>query len=243
MRQEGRTHREIVSALKISLGTAWLWLKEVHITPEQKRDIEKRRTKHTFTPEEKARVLQRLAIAREERTYSTQELLDKIRNFHAKHGRIPLKREFNSLRAYRLHFGSWNDAIIQAGFEPNPVLFAKKFVAKDGHVCDSFSEKVIDDWLGAQGIEHRRSISYGTTKYTADFGLADNVVLEFFGLAKVQVAYDAVITKKRMLAKELGWRMIEMYPDDVYPNKLSLILGTNPEFEWSRRIINMNHST
>jgi hypothetical protein len=50
-------------------------------------------------------------------------------------------------REYQQRFGSWNNAIRLAGFEPNSVIFSKKFLAKDGHVCDSYAEKIIDDWL------------------------------------------------------------------------------------------------
>lgn len=235
MREKGKTHREIAHELHISTCTAWLWIKEVQITPEQRQAIHDRRVRHKFTPEEKALVLQRLAKVRDEQRYSPEELLDKIRHFFAKHGRIPLKREFNSLRVYRLHFGSWNNAIRVAGFEPNPVLFANKFIAQDGHACDSFTEKVIDDWLHEHGFAHSRNIAYGNTRYTADFGLGNNIVLEFFGLANVQKEYDAIISKKRELARKLGWHLIEMYPEDIYPNKLPLFLGTHPEFEWCRR--------
>lgn len=236
MRENGKTHREISKILGVSVGRACDWVRHVHISPEQKQAIFDRRTKHVFTPEERIVVLERLKKAREESKYTAEELLEKIRSFHTKHGRIPLKREFNSLRVYRQHFGSWNAAIIKAGFTPNPVLSAKKFTASDGHQCDSFTEKVIDDWLYAHGIGHRRMIPYGSTKYTADFGLADDVVLEFFGLARVQAVYDAAISKKRALARKFGWHMVEAYPEDIYPNKLPLLLGTAHDFEWGRRI-------
>lgn len=236
MRHDGKTHREIAAALGISLGSADLWIKNVLITPEQKQAIQDRRHQHKFTPTERERVLRRLAKARDEQRYSAEELLDKIRNFHAKHGRIPLKREFNSLRVFRQHFGSWNNAIVEAGFNPNPVLFAKKFKAKDGHVCDSFSEKIIDDWLHDNDFTHVRNVRYGSTKFTADFGLGNNTVLEFFGLAKVQKEYDAIILTKRRLARTLGWHFIEIYPEDMYPSKLPLFFGVNQDFEWCRRI-------
>lgn len=236
MRREGSTHREIAATLGISTGTADLWVKGISITPEQKRAIEERRNTHRFTPEERIVVLARLAKAREEQRYSSEELIEKIKEFHVIHGRIPLKRDFNSLRIYRQHFGSWNNAIRVAGFEPNPVLFSKRHVARDGHVCDSFTEKVIDDWLFENGFVHERNVPYGATKFTADFQLFDRHVIEFFGLARVQKAYDEIIITKRRLARNLGWNLIEIYPEDMFPNKLPLILGTNRDFSWRRRI-------
>ena len=77
---------------------------------------------------------------------TNQELILRIKRFNKKHGRIPLKREFNSTYIlYLKRFGGWNNAVRIAGFNPNPVFFAKKFIALDGHVCDSFAEKIIDD--------------------------------------------------------------------------------------------------
>ena len=78
---------------------------------------------------------------------SKEELYKQIKEFYKKNKRIPLKREFPHYDAIRARFGTWNKAIEAAGFEPNPVMFSKKFIAKDGHICDSFSEKIIDDWL------------------------------------------------------------------------------------------------
>lgn len=236
LRRHGKTHREIARELGVSRSRVCDWVRHIRITSDQKQAIFDRRNKHKFTAEEKEAVLKRLAKAREEQRYTPEELLEKIREFHSVHGRIPLKREFNSLRVYKLHFGSWNNAIIKAGFEPNAVLFSKKFVAQDGHVCDSFTEKVIDDWLFTNGLEHERGVPYGSTKYTADFKLGNGAILEFFGLAKVQKEYDAIILKKRILARELHWHLIEIYPEDMYPNKLPLLLGTHREFEWGRKI-------
>ena len=157
--------------------------------------------------------------------YSDEDLLDKIRDFYTQNGRIPLKREFNALRIYTIRFGSWNKAVKKAGFETNPVLFSKRFVANDGHVCDSFTERIIDNWLSANNITHERNTRYGKTKFTADFKIGSDIFIEFFGLAGVQKTYDKNIEKKRLLAKEMNCRLIEIYPNDIYPeNKLSVLL-------------------
>ena len=227
LRKAGKTHREIADALHISLSTAWLWLKEVRITQEQKHEIERRRRRHKFTDKENIAVTKRLRPFQYKNQYSDQALLDKIKDFYKTNERIPLKREFNALKIYRDRFGSWNNAIKKAGFETNPVLFAKKFIANDGHQCDSFTEKVIDDWLSLNNIEHQRQIRYGTTKFRADFGLKPDVIIEFFGLSGVQLDYDQVISRKKILAKKLGWNLIEVYPNDLYPiNKLPQLLGS-----------------
>ena len=225
LRRKGKTNREIANLLHISLGTACLWLRKIKLTQLQRQAIADRRRRHTFTSEEKTHVIKRLRPFQYKTQYSDDDLLDKIRDFHSKNGRIPLKREFNALKIYRDRFGTWNNAIAKAGFEVNPVLFSKKFTANDGHTCDSFSEKVVDDWLYSKGIKHRRSVRYGKEKVNCDFVIEPNIMLEFFGLAGVQKKYDAIIQRKRKLSQMLGLKLIEIYPDDIYPkNKLPQLL-------------------
>lgn len=55
-----------------------------------------------------------------------KDIIKQIKKFYAKHKRIPTKREFRGDTVASRRFGSWNEAIKAAGFEPNPVLFAKK---------------------------------------------------------------------------------------------------------------------
>jgi len=211
--------------LGISLGTAWLWLKGIQISPQQKQAIEKRRNVGHWNEDERRLLGRRLKPFQFKIRYTDEELLNKIRLFYEKHGRIPLKKEFNALKIYRDRFGSWNSAIKRAGFETNPVLFAKRHIARDGHTCDSFTEKIIDDWLNENKIPHKRNVRYGTAKSNADFLIYENTVVEFYGLAGVQDKYDQIIARKRLLAKQLGWKLIEIYPDDIYPkNKLSILL-------------------
>jgi len=226
LRSIGLTHREIARKLAIGTGTAHVWTKEVAITPEQKAAIQNRRRQHQWTQEDRAEVKKRLAPFYLARKYSPESLLQKIRDFYRKNGRIPLKREFNAWQLYANTFGSWNKAIQAAGFDTNPVLFSKKFTAGDGHACDSFTEKVIDDWLFEYGITHTRNAPYGTTRMTADFKIGTDIIIEFFGLAGVQKHYDANIEKKRVLANELGYRLIELYPAHIYPvNRLDEIFA------------------
>lgn len=224
LRTKGKTHREISKKLGISLGTAHLWTKNIGITPKQKKEIEQRRNKRQWNEHQKAEIAKRLKQYRTK--YSDEDLLNKIKRFYEIYERIPLKREFNAWHIYTARFGSWNKAVIAAGFDPNPVLFSKKFIAKDGHTCHSFTEKVIDDWFFAHDIKHERHVCYRGTKFTADFLIEPNVFIEFFGLAGAQKSYDAIIEKKRYLSKKLKYQLIEIYPDDIYPkNKLSTILS------------------
>lgn len=150
-------------------------------------------------------------------TQSADFLVSWIKNFHKKNLRIPLKRECTHYHAVRIRFGGWNNAIIMAGFEPNPVVFAKKYIANDGHKCDSLSEKIIDDWMSRRKIQHKRSVPYpNNEQFTADF-VVDKYWIEFFGLSGELRKYDFLKRKKIRIAKKLGLNLIKIYPKDLYP--------------------------
>ena len=153
-------------------------------------------------------------------------VLDKIKAFYKTNGRIPTKKEKPGLaRRARVIFSTWNKAIKAAGYKPNPIMFSRKFIAKDGHVCDSFSEKIIDDWFYKTKIKHKRRIPYPENKtLTADFMVGNNWI-EYFGLANVINDYDLLIKKKQMLSKKYKLSLIEIYPEDLFPvNRLSEII-------------------
>lgn len=150
-----------------------------------------------------------LAITRE-------EIIDQIKNFYNEKGRIPLKREFNHYHAARDRFGNWNSAIKAAGFKPNPIMFADKCIAKDGHICDSVAEKIIDDYLSKRNIPHERNISYPEGTYTVDFKIEEKFV-EYFGLAGEHTRYDQLRKIKQGIVRKYKLQFIEIYPKDLYP--------------------------
>lgn len=219
LRQEGKTHREIAKICGISFSSAHLWTKKIILTKEQKEAIEKRRNKPKFTPARKyaLKIMARKILKKfwDKKSYSKRELLQKIGDFHKKENRIPLKREFNMYRVYQRRFGSWNNAILAAGLEPNEVIFSKKFAARDGHVCDSFAEKIIDDYLSENCIPHERNVYYKNTKMSADF-LVEDVRIEYFGLAGIKKDYDQNIEKKRLESRKHRYKLLEIYPSALF---------------------------
>jgi len=227
MRKNGLTHREIAKELGCSWSIVFLWTKGIILTPEQKKAIKERRYKQTFTKERRKKLarLARINLARFwKKPYSKEELLNKICQFYSKHKRIPLKREFNMYEEYKRRFGSWNNAIKLAGFEPNQVIFSKKFIAKDSHVCDSFAEKIIDDWLSKNNIKHERNIPYPNRKMTADFAVGD-VRIEYFGLRGLNKIYDKIIKRKQKLCQKEKLKLIEIYPSDLFSKNFRNCLG------------------
>jgi len=146
-----------------------------------------------------------------------EEIVITIRKFYEEHNRIPVRREmWAPYRKARKGFGTWNNAIKAAGYEPNPVLFAKKYIANDGHKCDSLSEKIIDDWLSARDIPHEVNVSYEGTSMTADFRVG-SILIEFLGLSGEVSEYDRLVEEKRKLWKKHNLDVIELYPKDIFP--------------------------
>lgn len=155
-----------------------------------------------------------------------KQIIMQIQAFYKTHNRIPVKREMYGIyRTTRSLFGSWNKVIEVAGYSPNPVMFASRYVAKDGHWCDSLAEKVIDDWFYDKNIKHERNIKYpGNPKLTADFRTKRHWI-EFFGLTGEIKEYDILIKRKRKLAKKYKLPFIAIYPKDLFPtNNLEKIL-------------------
>jgi len=155
-----------------------------------------------------------------------ERVINKIIDFYKKNERIPVKKEMYGLyRTARKLFGTWNKTIEAAGFKPNPVLFAEKHIANDGHKCDSFAEKIIDDWLNTKNIKHKREVPYPEDRtLTADFVIKNNWV-EFFGLAGELKEYDKLVKRKQILSKKYKLQLIEIYPKDLFPiNRLSEII-------------------
>ena len=131
---------------------------------------------------------------------------------------------YGMYRTARELFGSWNKAITAAGLQPNPVLFAKRQIAKDGHICDSFAEKIIDDWLYSKNIKHQRNIPYPNSPYTADF-LIKGKLVEFLGLNGELKEYDKNTKLKEKLAEKHKLKLIKIFPKDLFPvNRLSEII-------------------
>ncbi len=155
---------------------------------------------------------------------SPERIITLIKKFYDKNGRIPFRIEFPYPKSARKHFGTWNKAILAAGFNPNPVRFANKFIAKDGHKCDSLAEKIIDDWLTARKIVHQIHVRYGGTKFTTDF-LVNGTYVEFFGLEGQLKRYDKLMKEKLHLIANQKLKLISIYPTDLFPkNKLAEIL-------------------
>ncbi len=153
-------------------------------------------------------------------------IIDKIKEFYKNNGRIPFKQEMWGIyNAVRRIFKTWNNAVIASGFKPNPVKFANKYIANDGHKCDSLAEKMIDDWLFTKNIKHETKVPYNHQHMTADFKI-EYIYVEFFGLQGQLEKYDMLVREKKALWEKRNLNVIKIYPSDLFPkNKLGEIFA------------------
>lgn len=156
--------------------------------------------------------------------YNRPELIKLIQTYYEKLGRVPAKREAKDMyRSAEVQFGSWNQAIVAAGLTPNKShsdrMYKRMRVrAEDGHLCDSISEVLVDNWLARNGIPHQRDIIYPKSHYKADWGIDnDKIFIEYFGLAGDSPRYDRSMEIKRKFCQEARIKLIEIYPKDLYP--------------------------
>lgn len=125
-----------------------------------------------------------------------------------------------SLESVKAHFGSWLKALIAAEVLEDgrrETSRGTQCIAKDGHVCLSYGEKTIDDFLSSRSVEHEKEPSYPETNYRADFRVGDYFI-EYFGMAGDE-GYDERAEEKRKIAKVNGIPLVGLYPDDLLSRK------------------------
>jgi signal recognition particle subunit SEC65 len=159
--------------------------------------------------------------------YSSKELLNIIKNTFKKLERVPAKREMlgGVDKACVKFFGSWNNAVLAAGLTPNRShdnRMYKRVHAKalDGHLCDSISELLIDNWLYKNNILHERDVYYPNTHHKADWAIIienQKIFVEYFGLANDSPRYDRTMKEKKKLCSKNKISLIAVYPQDLYP--------------------------
>src|SRR5438552_3749340 len=93
----------------------------------------------------------------------------------------------------------------------------------DGHHARSRDERVIDDWLWANGILHEREPKLKGMRPDWRVG---NVYVEYWGMAGQQ-GYDARREEKLALYRRRRLKLVELFPDDVatLEEKLGFLRG------------------
>lgn len=162
------------------------------------------------------------------RRYAPQQIMDIIKQSAQELKRVPTKRELRKLESpCRKTFGSWNNAIIAAGLQPNRSHSQRMYkrintVALDGHFCDSVSEALVDNWFAKNGIFHERNVSYPEANHKADwaiFARRRKIFVEYFGLANDSPRYDRAVKKKKALCHKHKLTLVAIYSQDIYPKE------------------------
>jgi hypothetical protein len=123
------------------------------------------------------------------------------------------------------YFGGFENFLVDLGYTPVGNQYGKKCIAIDGHLCDSVSEKIVDDFLFTNNISHEIHIFYDSftntkRKFICDFMLFDDTVVEYFGMDR-QKSYDDRRKSKLKILLDNNIKCIEIYPKDI--NKLEEI--------------------
>lgn len=159
-----------------------------------------------------------------------EELIKIIKETAKKLKRVPARREIDKIHdSCRKIFGSWNNAVLASGLQPNRShenRMYKRVItkAKDGHLCDSISEAIIDNWLNKNNTPHERDIFYPNTHHKADWAISvgnQKIFVEYFGLANDSPRYDRAVKEKKKLCYKNKISLIAIYPQDLYPKKFS----------------------
>lgn len=83
--------------------------------------------------------------------------------------------------------------------------FNNHCLSKDGDMCNSYSERIVDDFFFDNGIFHRKEVYYKDLKiktrrkYRTDWVLEDGFVVEFCGMLKTKDYADKMRDKQRLL--------------------------------------------
>lgn len=158
--------------------------------------------------------------------YTPEKIIKNVQRYFQNFGRIPTKREMRGVEAAGIKFfGSWNKTIIAAGFNPNRSHNQRMYKrnnarAIDGHICDSISELLIDNWLTQNKIGHKRNTPYPDTNHKSDWSISSKnktIFIEYFGLAKDSPRYDRSVRKKKTLCRKHNIELVEIYSRDLYP--------------------------
>lgn len=115
-------------------------------------------------------------------SYGDEELLEHIRDWVKKTEKVPSSKEFDKVKStpstttYRDRFGTWNNAVILAGFTPNMVFpecyyvnernlvtpaFRFRILKRDGFACQYCGGKPADGY--ELHVDHIVAIANGGT--------------------------------------------------------------------------------
>jgi len=122
-------------------------------------------------------------------------------------------------------YGGWLKAVKETGYlgdnEFIRSTYGYRTIANDGHICNSLAEKIVDDWLFANKIEHIKEPAYPDSvrdllksKVRADW-LVGETYIEYFGL-QTNEDYAKKTDSKILACQVSGVQLQPLYPGDEY---------------------------
>lgn len=111
---------------------------------------------------------------------------------------------------YYNYFSSWIEMLSSVGLLPTRY----HIISRDGHVCRSNEEVMIDDFLFSHGIQHEREPPYPNSLMKADWLIKNRIYVEYFGLIKFPRYKKRVKRKLEIINKE-NIPFIEILPEDL----------------------------
>ena len=155
--------------------------------------------------------------------YTKDEVVNKIIEIFTDTNRTPQIRDCERRLTFAAvkFFGTWNKAMKDCGLIPNKSKYQKtRLKCLDGHMADSISERIIDDWLFNNEIEHDRFKKYPNSNMNCDFYLIKNDLwVEYFGLhGSGMEEYENSIEVKHNIAKKYNLTLLSITPMNLYKN-------------------------
>lgn len=124
--------------------------------------------------------------------------------------------------------------VIAFGYTPMTKNLTKKRIrCNDGHIVDSCSERIIDEFLTSNNIKHDVHKKYSDSNYISDFYLTEyDTYVEYFGLSGEFDSYDETIKSKLAMFESAGTKVVSIFPKDLFPSsKLPEKLGKFIKFQ------------
>ena len=126
---------------------------------------------------------------------------------------------------YAQVYGDWFKAVVASGYLGEKGLLKTRYgyrvIAKDGCVCNSLAEKIVDDWLHDNHIEHEKEPSYprivrelAGANFRADWRVGD-IYIEYFGL-QTEKSYALKTSAKILFCQVSKITLIPLFPGDEY---------------------------
>jgi hypothetical protein len=171
------------------------------------------------------------------REFTKEELKERLLDFANLLGRTPTvdevtrNQDMPGFLTYNRYFGSYRDACLYAGLDPNMNLFGETthvYYSSNGDLCLSKSELIITEILIDNNIQYEKEYLYcdlisdvcGLKRM--DWLVNENIVVEYFGLPEKEYYQERMIEKINLCNKN-NVKLIQLFRNDFFRNYKGII--------------------